>query len=96
MCLSTLSICKLLALLEHASKLSFVQAAVEKGNSSEDGSSNVDKEEAVPIVTSSNGPQSVDVLVSSLEALNLGEAHNPGTAGDDTEKRIRALKKKVR
>ena len=86
-----------LRLLEHASKLlSSLQAAAEKGNSSEDGSSNVDKEEAVPIVTPSSGPQSVDVLVSSLDALNLGEAHNQGTAGEDIEKRIRALKKKVR
>ncbi|CAN6895721.1 hypothetical protein HID58_081008 [Brassica napus] len=73
-----------------------LQAAAEKGNSSEDGSSNVDKEEAVPIVTPSSGPQSVDVLVSSLDALNLGEAHNQGTAGEDIEKRIRALKKKIR
>ncbi|CAH8355396.1 unnamed protein product [Eruca vesicaria subsp. sativa] len=87
-----------------------LQAAAEKGNSSEDGSaSNVDKEETVPIVTSSNEQQSVNALVSSLDALkvssnndvpsrtsNLGEAHNPGTAGEDIEKRIRALKKKIR
>ncbi|KAF3497786.1 hypothetical protein DY000_02054717 [Brassica cretica] len=73
-----------------------LEAAAEKGNSSEDGSSNVDMEEAVPIVTPSSGPQSVDVLVSSLDALNLDEAHNQGTAGEDIEKRIRALKKKIR
>ncbi|KAG2320045.1 hypothetical protein Bca52824_013258 [Brassica carinata] len=87
-----------------------LQAAAEKGNSSEDGSaSNVDKEEAVPMVTPSSGPQSVNVLVSGLDALNvssnndvpsraseLGEARDPGTAGEDTEKRIRALKKKIR
>ncbi|KAF8062606.1 hypothetical protein N665_1196s0012 [Sinapis alba] len=80
-----------------------LQASAEKGNTSEDGSSNVDKEEAVPIVTVS---QSVNVLVSGLDALSvssnsdvpseLGEARNPGTAGEDTEKRIRALKKKIR
>ncbi|KAF3570968.1 hypothetical protein F2Q69_00063522 [Brassica cretica] len=72
-----------------------LQAAAEQGNSSEDGSSNVDKEEAVPIL---------NVLVSGLESLDvssdndvgLGEVLNPGTAGEDTEKRIRALKKKVR
>ncbi|KAJ4879168.1 partner of Y14-MAGO [Raphanus sativus] len=69
-----------------------LQAAAEKGNISEDGSSNLDKEEAAP----SNGTQSVNVLVSGLDALNLGEARNPGTAGEDTEKRIRALKKKIR
>ncbi|VVA90959.1 unnamed protein product [Arabis nemorensis] len=87
-----------------------LQANAEKGNSSEDGSaSNLDKEEAVSIVTPSNGSQSVNVLVSGLEAVNvssnndvasrtsdLGEAPNPGTAGEDTEKRIRALKKKIR
>ncbi|KAJ0256789.1 Partner of Y14 and mago [Hirschfeldia incana] len=77
------------------------QAAAQKGASSEDGSaSNVDKEEAVPIVTPSSGSQSVNVLVSGLEALDvssdLGEAPNPGTAREDTEKRIRALKKKIR
>ncbi|KAJ0248135.1 Partner of Y14 and mago [Hirschfeldia incana] len=84
-----------------------LQAAVEKGNCSEDGSaSNIDKEEAVPIAT---GPQSVNALVSGLDALNvssnsdvpsrasdLGEARNQGTAGEDTEKRIRTLKKKIR
>lgn len=84
---------------------------MQKGTSSEDGSasSNVDKEEAVPVVTPSNGSQSVNVLVSGLEALDvssnkdvasltseLGEAPNPGTAREDTEKRIRTLKKKVR
>ncbi|KAL0794500.1 hypothetical protein Bca101_065877 [Brassica carinata] len=85
-------------------------AAAQKGTSSEDGSaSNVDKEEAVHIVTPSNGSQSVNVLVSSLKALDvsskndvasptsdLGEAPNPGSAREDTEKRIRALKKKIR
>lgn len=54
-------------------------------------------------MTPSNG--SVDALVSELEALDvsvpsrtsdLGEAPNPGTTGEDTEKRIRALKKKVK
>ncbi|CAF2082573.1 unnamed protein product [Brassica rapa] len=88
-----------------------LQAALQKGTSSEDGSasSNVDKEEAVPVVTPSNGSQSVNVLVSGLEALDvssnkdvasltseLGEAPNPGTAREDTEKRIRTLKKKIR
>ncbi|KAJ4915444.1 partner of Y14-MAGO [Raphanus sativus] len=85
-----------------------LQAAAQKGTSSEDGSaSNVDKEEAVSTVTSSNGSQSVNVLVSTLKALDvssnndvassdLGEAPNPGTAREDTEKRIRALKKKIR
>ncbi|ESQ35712.1 hypothetical protein EUTSA_v10008698mg [Eutrema salsugineum] len=87
-----------------------LQATAEKGNSSEDGSaSNVDKEEAVSIVTPSNGSQSVNVLVSGLDALHvssnndvssrtsdLGQAPNPGTAGENTEKRIRALKKKIR
>lgn len=94
----------------NVTKLLPLQANAEKGNSSEDGSaSNVDKEEAVSIVTPSNGSQSVNVLVSGLEALDvssnndlasrtsdLGEAPNPGTAGEDIEKRIRALKKKVR
>lgn len=82
---------------------------MQKGTSSEDGSasSNVDKEEAVPVVTPSNGSQSVNVLVSGLNALDvssnkdvassdLGEAPNPGTTREETEKRIRALKKKVR
>ncbi|CAF1924924.1 unnamed protein product [Brassica oleracea var. botrytis] len=86
-----------------------LQAALQKGTSSEDGSasSNVDKEEAVPVVTPSNGSQSVNVLVSGLNALDvssnkdvassdLGEAPNPGTTREETEKRIRALKKKIR
>ncbi|CAA7060795.1 unnamed protein product [Microthlaspi erraticum] len=67
--------------------------ATEKGNSSEDGlASNVDKEDAVSIVTPSNGSQSVNVLVSGLEALDVSS----NNAVEDTEKRIRALKKKIR
>ncbi|KAJ4915433.1 partner of Y14-MAGO [Raphanus sativus] len=85
-----------------------LQAAAQKGTSSEDGSaSNVDKEEAVSTVTPSNGSQPVNLLVSTLKALDvssnndvassdLGETPNPGTAREDTEKRIRALKKKIR
>uniref|UniRef100_A0A1J3J4I4 Partner of Y14 and mago n=1 Tax=Noccaea caerulescens TaxID=107243 RepID=A0A1J3J4I4_NOCCA len=70
-----------------------LQATAEKGNSSEDGSAcNVDKEEAVSSVTPSNGSQSVNVLVSGLEALDVSS----NNAVDDTEKRIRALKKKIR
>ncbi|KAL1222895.1 Partner of Y14 and mago [Cardamine amara subsp. amara] len=73
-----------------------LQATAEKGNSSEDGS-------ASSIVSSSNGSQSVNVLASQMEALDVssnsavsGEAPNPGTSGEDVEKRIRALKKKIR
>uniref|UniRef100_A0A1J3EW02 Partner of Y14 and mago n=1 Tax=Noccaea caerulescens TaxID=107243 RepID=A0A1J3EW02_NOCCA len=70
-----------------------LQATAEKGNSSEDGSaSNADKEEAVSTVTPSNGSQSVNVLVSGLEALDVSS----NNAVDDTERRIRALKKKIR
>lgn len=73
--------------------MSPLQASAEKGNSSEDGSaSNADKEEAVSTVTPSNGSQSVNVLVSGLEALDVSS----NNAVEDTEKRIRALKKKVR
>ncbi|CDY19363.1 BnaC05g08720D [Brassica napus] len=78
-----------------------LQAALQKGTSSEDGSA------TVPVVTPSNGSQSVNVLVSGLNALDvssnkdvassdLGEAPNPGTTREETEKRIRALKKKIR
>ncbi|KAF8090684.1 hypothetical protein N665_0469s0020 [Sinapis alba] len=88
-----------------------LQAAAQKAGGSDDGSaSNLDKEEAVHIVTPSNGSQSVNVLVSGMEALDVssnndlasgtsdfgGEAPSPGTAREDTEKRIRALKKKIR
>ncbi|CAH8372257.1 unnamed protein product [Eruca vesicaria subsp. sativa] len=86
-----------------------LQAAAQKGTSSEDGSASyvVDKEEAVHIVTPNDGSQSVNAVVSGLEALDvssnndvassdLGEAPNPVTAREDTEKRIRALKKKIR
>ncbi|KAG7591299.1 WIBG Mago-binding [Arabidopsis thaliana x Arabidopsis arenosa] len=67
-----------------------LQSTAEKGNSSEDGSA-------------SNGSQSVNVLASEMEALDVsssndvcGEAPNPVTTGEDVEKRIRALKKKIR
>ena len=67
-----------------------LQATAEKANSSEDGSA-------------SNGSQSVNVLASEMEALDVssnndvcGGAPNPGTTGEDVEKRIRALKKKIR
>lgn len=76
--------------MEHDFKLSPLQSTAEKGNSSEDGSA-------------SNGSQSVNVLASEMEALDVssnndvcGEAPNPVTTGEDVEKRIRALKKKVR
>lgn len=106
-CFSTLYICKLHMLLAWSSvisKLSPLQATTEKGDSSEDGSAgNVDKEEAVSIETPSNGSQSMNVLASQMEALDVssnndvpGDAPNPGTTGEDVEKRIRALKKKVR
>ncbi|CAN8311994.1 unnamed protein product [Cochlearia groenlandica] len=84
-----------------------LHATAEKGISSEEGSSsNVNKEESVFVATPNNGSQSVNVLVSGLDALNvssnkdvspsLGEAPNPRTAEEETEKRIRALKKKIR
>ncbi|XP_010458536.1 PREDICTED: partner of Y14 and mago [Camelina sativa] len=81
-----------------------LQATAEKGNSSEDGSaSNVDKEEAVSIETSNNGSQSMNVLASQMEALDVssnnavpGDAPSSETTGEDVEKRIRALKKKIR